>query len=294
MNRVDDPYPKGFTAALYRDYAAGPNNYLISYAGTNDFNDWINNASQAIVEGAPQYTSAMVIAFNLKKHSKEYRINQLTVTGHSLGGGLASAASVWAGVKAYTFNASGLNRKTIELKVDHFRGETREWNIAALHRFDAATRGYFGMGDDVYVNEGITAYYNKLDILNSLQDSDNYKGDLIYNAIGRRIMISGKYSNDESVILVQEFLKDELPKHIKKQGNDTLPDFTLLLERAQNEGFENAILFMINPLKLSFKLRGQVLNALEMKAGLEKMVETHSLFVPSLLGSLYGYGGSSK
>ena len=37
----------------------------------------------------------------------------LVFTGHSLGGGLASASSLKTGRRGYTFNASGLHRNTI-------------------------------------------------------------------------------------------------------------------------------------------------------------------------------------
>jgi len=44
---------------------------------------------------------------------------QLVVTGHSLGGGLASAAAVVAGAPADTFNASWLNPGTLLTSVDN-------------------------------------------------------------------------------------------------------------------------------------------------------------------------------
>jgi putative lipase involved disintegration of autophagic bodies len=49
----------------------------------------------------------------------------LVITGHSLGGGLASAASLATGIRAETFNAAGLNSSTAKQhKLDMKKAET--------------------------------------------------------------------------------------------------------------------------------------------------------------------------
>ncbi|HST44402.1 MAG TPA: hypothetical protein VLK29_04165, partial [Luteimonas sp.] len=60
------------------------------------------------------------------------------ITGHSLGGGLAATASLATGNAAVTFNASGVNDKTIErlgldpstARADAEGGQIRRYNIS--------------------------------------------------------------------------------------------------------------------------------------------------------------------
>nr|WP_257211231.1 hypothetical protein [Erwinia amylovora] len=40
--------------------------------------------------------------------------NGIDISGHSLGGGMASAASIASGKAAWTFNAAGMNAGTVE------------------------------------------------------------------------------------------------------------------------------------------------------------------------------------
>jgi type VI secretion system secreted protein VgrG len=76
-------------------------------------------------------------------------------TGHSLGGGLASAAAVVTGRSAVTFNAAGLNERTVE-------------------RFLGAAPSM--------TNENIQAYYVVGDAVSLLQDFTP-----LPNAVGQRI-----------------------------------------------------------------------------------------------------------
>ena len=290
LNKRKDNVPNGFTAALYRDYTAGPKSYMISYAGTNPnkFEDWVNNVSQVVADGSPQYSSAMAIAFNLKQWSQQYGINNLTATGHSLGGGLASAASVWAGIRAHTFNAAGLNRKTIEAKNRNYHAETFKWNNAALDRFDAAASGYLGEGQSSHASIGITAYFNRLDILNVLQDSDNSKGDHVFNAIGRRVLIHGEHSTNEEHSRTRRFLFEIIPQTITKNSDDIVVDTSGLLQLIKTDGLKVALYSIADELFGEFDWGQDVPTLAELKSGIAAMVETHSLFVPALLGDLHG------
>ena len=117
------PNVPGFKAMVYQDYITGEDQYVLAFGGTDDNNpftdgDWANNAKQAIGRQAPQYTEAMKIANGLARNPKIPQ-GQLVVTGHSLGGGLASAAAVVAGAPADTFNASWLNPGTLLTSFDN-------------------------------------------------------------------------------------------------------------------------------------------------------------------------------
>lgn len=101
-------------AGLYLDYTAkGSAKYILAFAGTENSSilDWLTNLHQAAEPGEPQYVAAIIAARRLSM------VNELqgswTVTGHSLGGGLAAAAALAANVHADTFNAAGLQRHTL-------------------------------------------------------------------------------------------------------------------------------------------------------------------------------------
>jgi hypothetical protein len=105
---------------VYQDYITGDRQYVLTFGGTDDLSfsggiwdgDWNNNLRQAIGWQAPQFMEAMKIANDLAKNPNIPK-GQLVVTGHSLGGGLASAAAVVAGANADTFNASWLSPETL-------------------------------------------------------------------------------------------------------------------------------------------------------------------------------------
>ena len=152
----------GFKSALYREYVTGK--YILAIAGTDDVNDWIENALQGLGQGSLQYTSAMQLADGVHENLG----GNMIITGHSLGGGLASAGSVATGIHAYTFNAAGLRRETVQELDGIFAGSLNNYdnNAAAL----------------------VTAYYLDWDILSYAQD---HSGDLMQSAIGTRMPMDG-------------------------------------------------------------------------------------------------------
>lgn len=91
--------------------------------------DWICNIAQGCGYVTPQYDAAMDIGYNLPKNFVQLNdavsIDKITgwaITGHSLGGGLASTAarvcgkiagSGFIGNSVSTFNAAGLHNDTV-------------------------------------------------------------------------------------------------------------------------------------------------------------------------------------
>ncbi|WP_425357190.1 PAAR domain-containing protein [Vibrio tritonius] len=72
-------------------------------------NDWLKgNLSQGALGRSPYYKQAVKVVQVIQDEGVEVEI-----AGHSLGGGLASAASKASGLPATTFNAAGLHRKTV-------------------------------------------------------------------------------------------------------------------------------------------------------------------------------------
>ena len=86
-----------------------------------------------------QYEKAQNLALQLKN----YKGCSFSITGHSLGGGLASAAGLVTGLPTYTFNAAGVHKNTI---LDDHKDKLSQ------------------------PNEHIKAYYADDDVLNQIQD----------------------------------------------------------------------------------------------------------------------------
>ncbi|MDK2126011.1 PAAR-like domain-containing protein [Parachitinimonas caeni] len=82
----------------------------VSFKGT-DFNkgeDWSNNLAQGVNAESSYYNNAVKIGNKLKLSGAD-----ADITGHSLGGGLASSASRASGLPATTFNSAGLHPATV-------------------------------------------------------------------------------------------------------------------------------------------------------------------------------------
>lgn len=76
-------------------------------SGIKNVNDWINNGAQGMGANSEYYKMAINIGESISKTPS------IDISGHSLGGGMASAASMTSGKPAWTFNAAGLHRGTV-------------------------------------------------------------------------------------------------------------------------------------------------------------------------------------
>ena len=102
----------GFDAAIYQN-AQGQ--YVVAYRGTDNWSpgaggDLTTNAGQGAGLETEQYQQAVALAQNAEKI---FGKGNVVFTGHSLGGGLASAAMLATGAPGVTFNAAGLSDNTI-------------------------------------------------------------------------------------------------------------------------------------------------------------------------------------
>lgn len=99
----------GFKAIKYQDYITGEDQYVLAFGGTDDKWDWGNNFAQGSGLLPDQYDKAIKLGREFKRDGMQ---GHLVVTGHSLGGGLASAAALAGGFPADTFNAAWLHEET--------------------------------------------------------------------------------------------------------------------------------------------------------------------------------------
>ena len=86
----------GFSYGVYQNGSE----IVISYAGTNENGDWLTNVANGFGFGSTQTTKAALAYLQAKQ---QYGAN-ITFTGHSLGGGLASIMSVWFDRPAVVFD----------------------------------------------------------------------------------------------------------------------------------------------------------------------------------------------
>jgi len=104
--------PSNFRAQIYEPDPAVFGNDLkptIAFKGSQPkWEDWKNNLAQGMNRHSDYYKNAVRIGTKIEKSGM-----QIHTTGHSLGGGLASAASQASGMPATTFNSAGLHSKTV-------------------------------------------------------------------------------------------------------------------------------------------------------------------------------------
>lgn len=115
----------GFKADIYKDKNG---DYVLVYRGTysdpdhpeNDLiHDWSkewtdDNMKQGLGMGSEQYNKSIKLAEKVKQGS-EKQGKQMTIAGHSLGGGLATAAGAATGSKTYAFCPAGVHPNTYKM-----------------------------------------------------------------------------------------------------------------------------------------------------------------------------------
>ncbi len=98
-----------FRAEIYTREFAGQNSYVVAFRGSQSGSDWRANLQQGVGIRTDHYNRALEIGERLVVPQGA----RVTLTGHSLGGGLASAASLASEIDAVTFNAAGLSDRTL-------------------------------------------------------------------------------------------------------------------------------------------------------------------------------------
>ncbi|SMB89313.1 Uncharacterized protein conserved in bacteria, partial [Pasteurella testudinis DSM 23072] len=114
LSLSDLPIDKGFQARFFApDSAVFGENFksTIAFRGTRNWEDWENNIQQGLALESDYYRRVGDIS---KKILESGYANDMEFTGHSLGGGLASAAAMATGSKATIFNAPGVRDITVE------------------------------------------------------------------------------------------------------------------------------------------------------------------------------------
>lgn len=161
------PDASGFRAELYipdpviHGPAAQP---VLTFKGTTatSVEDWSNNFGQATGNRTDYYDRAMSLAVLVNRD----RNGKFELTGHSLGGGMASAASAVTGAETTTYNSAGLHANTAS-------------------EFIART----GLGTPVAdTSQSVTVYQVEGEILTTLQSSgsgiDPQRAEQVADVVG--------------------------------------------------------------------------------------------------------------
>ncbi len=103
----------GFDAAIYQN---DQGQYVVAFRGTDNWapgqgSDLDDNLGQGLGFESGQYQDAIALG---KIAERVFGDGNVVFTGHSLGGGLASAAALATDSSGVTFNAAGLSDQTLE------------------------------------------------------------------------------------------------------------------------------------------------------------------------------------
>lgn len=97
----------GFDAAFYRN---GQGQVVLGFCGTDEGRDWKHNIGQGLGFDDAQYAAAI----QLGSQARQAFGDQVVISGHSLGGGLAAASAMVNDIPAVTYNAAGVSDRTLE------------------------------------------------------------------------------------------------------------------------------------------------------------------------------------
>ncbi|MEQ1964597.1 phospholipase [Xenorhabdus khoisanae] len=99
-------YSTGFQAGVYKHQGL----YIVSFTGSNELRDFMVSIRQGLGYNEKQYNQAVELAHKSLKVFGE----NVIFTGHSLGGGLATAAALATGKPAVIYNAAGVSDPTLK------------------------------------------------------------------------------------------------------------------------------------------------------------------------------------
>ena len=166
---VSEDKDSGFRAVALQSADPNDKRTIVAFAGTDPTSgkDWIADGAQGLGLPTAQYKEAVDFADKWKAAAGD----NVILTGHSLGGGLASYASIQTGLKATALNSA-------PLAINHLGGNP--------------------LSSSVRNNPNITQYYVPGEILTVIDDENPLDA-----RPGNQIAVEGKHSilNPAAVIL---------------------------------------------------------------------------------------------
>ncbi len=159
----------GLHAFVFCNPKTEPKEYVVVVRGTDSVRDLSEDLLQAFGMERGQYSGAAKAVERLKEYAVEQG-GTLIATGHSLGGGVASALAAGGLVNnAVTFNAAGVHDNTISAIMDTTKpAEIAKWRANG--------------------NAITTAYVSRGDMLTNLQDLFSL---FVPDTMGKRVLVDG-------------------------------------------------------------------------------------------------------
>jgi dienelactone hydrolase len=112
-----EPGDSDYRAAIYRD-RTDPKKVFLVFRGTQTLQDWLDgNIPQGLGVGSQYYAKAIALAKVMKKSADTQGL-EMEIIGHSLGGGMASAAGAANRIRTTTFNPAGVHPNTLPKGAD--------------------------------------------------------------------------------------------------------------------------------------------------------------------------------
>jgi Protein of unknown function (DUF2974) len=150
-----------FRARVYVKGSGADSEFVVAFRGTTSGGDWASNLRQGVGLSSDHYRRALYVGSKLALASDA----NVSITGHSLGGGLASAAAIASGRQAATFNSAGLSNATIDA-------------ARSIHR-----------SAGVATADNVSAYYVRGEILSAIQDGgDRALGGILGGLAGAALV----------------------------------------------------------------------------------------------------------
>ncbi|WP_220387979.1 Mbeg1-like protein [Shewanella woodyi] len=153
----------GFNAVVFRSGAQ----IIIAYRGSElGTSDWVTDGGLTAGEFPAQYAQAMLLARSVKSR---YPSDEIKLTGHSLGGGLATAAALQSGLNSIVFDATGINNNIYRSLVSE-KGESQvKLNAKLIINFNL---------EGEFVSD--TDHQQDADVVGNLESGTLQYGDIFY------------------------------------------------------------------------------------------------------------------
>lgn len=215
-NRIEDynidSDNKGFHAELF--YNEKTNEYSLVFRGSelDDMDDWKTNVMQGLGFETKQYNIAIELGNMIKRLKEENPDIKINITGHSLGGGLATIAGVISGQPTYVFNPAGVHKNTFKQAGVWDKVQSGDFKIRMYaNKEDLLTNtqegnGLFNKGMNI-IAHGVHGVTEGVLLASRVSDSADYAYSADY----------ADRNDYEYILKMNERLQEALPKAIAEE-----------------------------------------------------------------------------
>lgn len=166
---------RGLDFTLFKHKGTG--DVVLAFRGTEPLSveDWAEDIKQAI-GASKQYENAVELAKSLQAKAEQDG-HRLLITGHSLGGGLATAAALATGCETICFDGAGVSKTTIEKLLLNVENQSTITNFNVRECF---VSDWNKKMDDTTIGSNVPGVpaqkqYGKAFWLESVSDRANFK-----------------------------------------------------------------------------------------------------------------------